>query len=85
MKKEVAKEYVFMDYRNYSGDVRIAVCCGETCVGMFGNGIVHDIVFHCKSYIFRHTWIPLRQGYKPDVESTFGVLHRFSCRNVAVL
>lgn len=57
---------------------RIAVCGGQTCVGMFGNGIVHDIVFHRKSDIFRHTWIPLRQGYTSDVESTFGVVSVFN-------
>lgn len=32
-----------------SGDVRVTVCCSQTRFGMFGNGIVHDAVFHCQS------------------------------------
>ena len=28
---------------------RIAVYCSETCIGMFGNGIMHDIVLNCQS------------------------------------
>lgn len=66
-------------------DVRVAVCYGETCVGMFGNGIVYDIVFHRKSDIFRHTRIPLRQEYPSNVESTSGIIHRFPCRNLDIL
>ena len=74
-----------MARRNSCGDVRVAVCGGQTRLGMFGNGIVSDIVLYCQSDIFRHPWIPLRQGYSSNVEPASGIIHRFSCRNVAIL
>lgn len=74
-----------MARRNSGGYVRVAVCGGQARLGVFGYGIVHDIVLYCQSDIFHHTWIPLREKHPSNVEFAFGIVYRFSCRNVAVL
>ena len=57
-----------------SGDVRIAVCCGRTCFGMFRNGIVHDIVLYCQSDIFCHSWRNIRQMWNLPLVSSIAFL-----------
>ncbi len=67
------------------GDVRITFRCRPTRLGVLGYGIMYDPIFHYQSNILRDTRLSMRKGCRANVESTLGICHSVSCRNMDFL
>ncbi len=74
-----------MACRHYGCDVFVTFFCRSTCFGMLGYGIVYDSIFHYQSYILSNTRLSLWKGHQENVESTLGICHSVSCRNMDFL
>ena len=66
-------------------DVCIAFRNRPTRLGVLWYGIMYDSIFHYQSNILSDTRLLLRKERQDNVESSLGICHSVSCRNMDFL